>query len=410
MPTEPRSRLQSRSFKVDLVRRSDYVPHGPTALRKAYRKFGITSTDFTGTELSDFKLLDTSSLTTAKSATEDSSDTEQTGAVSATSINGDQEFVSPVNIGGQTLPMNFDSGSADMWVLSSRLPATQKQGRTVFEEDNSTTFKQVQNGTFSISYGDSSKASGLLGKDTVSVGGVEFKEQTFGLATEASDVFIEDTASNGLVGLGFSSLNTFKPGPQKTFFENVAPTLDEPLFTARLRPDGVGQYEFGKIDETKYTGNLVNVSVDSSDGFWLFQSAQYSIDGGAFNTITQTTKAIADTGTSLLLISPEVVQAYYAKVAGAVYAGNVQGWIFPCASTLPSLSIAIGNDYAAKIPGKLINYAQIGTNTTTGATLCYGGVQSNSGGSMSIYGDVFLKALFVVFDQRGPSLGFATPT
>ena len=254
------------------------------------------------------------------------------------------------------------------WVLSSRLPASQKQDRTVFEVDNSTTFEEVQDGTFSISYGDSSRASGLLGKDTVSIGGVEFKEQTFGLATQASDVFIDDTASNGLVGLGFSSLNTFKPGPQKTFFENVAPTLDEPLFTARLRPDGVGQYEFGKIDESKYSGNLVNVSVDSSEGFWQFQSSQYAIDGGAFNPITQTTKAIADTGTSLLLISPEVVQAYYAKVAGAVYAGNVEGWIFPCKADLPSLSIAIGDDYAAKIPGPLINYAQIGTNTTTGET------------------------------------------
>jgi aspergillopepsin I len=114
MPTAPRPHLQGRSFKVDLVQRSNYVPHGPTALRKAYRKFGITSTEFAGTELSDFKLLDTSSLTTVKSALEGSSDSEQSGAVSAASVNGDQEFVSPVSIGGQTLPMNFDSGSADM--------------------------------------------------------------------------------------------------------------------------------------------------------------------------------------------------------------------------------------------------------------------------------------------------------
>lgn len=41
--------------------------------------------------------------------------------------------------------------------------------------------------------------------------------------------------------------------------------------------------------------------------------------------------------------------------------------------------------------------------------VCYGGVQSNSGSSLQIFGDVFLKALFVVFDQRGPSLGFASP-
>lgn len=28
---------------------------------------------------------------------------------------------------------------------------------------------------------------------------------------------------------------------------------------------------------------------------------------------------------------------------------------------------------------------------------------------MMIFGDVFLKALFVVFDQRGPSIAFASP-
>lgn len=36
-----------------------------------------------------------------------------------------------------------------------------------------------------------------------------------------------------------------------------------------------------------------------------------------------------------------------------------------------------------------------------------GGVQSNQGSSMQIFGDVFLKSFYVVFDQRGPSLGIA---
>lgn len=301
----------------------------------------------------------------------------------------------------------------------------------MYEPSKSTTFEEVDNSTFKITYGDSSYASGGVGKDDVSIGGIRVTEQSFGLPTDISQTFAEDTKSNGLLGLGFSSINTIKPEPQKTFFENVASRLDEPLFTVRLLSNGIGEYEFGTVDKSKYSGPMANVSVDSSNGFWQFNSAQYAIGDGSFHPITQAPEAIADTGTSLMLVSPEVAEAYYKQVDGAIYANNANGYIFPCTSALPTLSVAIGNAYSATIPGSLMNWSEVGTNTTTGATgkfshrelmsissdltlllcsiVCYGGVQSSGSSSMAIYGDVFLKALFVVFDQRGPSLGFAAP-
>ena len=114
MPVTPQKHLQGRSFKVERVKRNDVVTQGPMALRKAYRKFGIDASSLKRVDVSDFKPFDAKHITSAKSAQKVVSESEQTGAVDATSVDGDVQFVSPVNIGGQTLDMNFDSGSADM--------------------------------------------------------------------------------------------------------------------------------------------------------------------------------------------------------------------------------------------------------------------------------------------------------
>lgn len=241
------------------------------------------------------------------------------------------------------------------------------QSRTVYDPSKSTTYKEVT-GTFKISYGDSSSASGGLAQDTVDIGGATVTNQIFGLPTAVSSSFVEDTNSNGLVGLGFSSINTFNPGPQKTFFDNIAADLEEPVLTARLRSNGVGEYEFGKIDSSKYTGALVNVSVDSSAGFWQFEAGYFAVGSGSLQKVTQVTKAIADTGTSLMLVSPDVVTAYYAQVQHAAYSTGVGGWIYPCSASLPSLTVALGDKYQATIPGSLVNFAEVGKNTTTGET------------------------------------------
>ncbi|KAL4893479.1 aspartic peptidase domain-containing protein [Aspergillus ambiguus] len=402
-PTPGQPPLNGRSFRVERVRRGISSLHGPTALRRAYEKFGIVPIDL-GIDLSDFE-----PISKHAASQQDVAEPDQVGAVSAASVQNDAAFVSPVKIGGQEIVMNFDTGSADFWILNSRLPELDTTSRTVYNPSNSSTFKEMEGSTFNISYGDSSYAYGNVGTDIVDIGGATVKDQAIGLPTAVSATFLEDTYSNGLVGLAFSKLNTITPKKQKTFFDNLAPTLDEPVLTASLKSDGMGEYEFGVIDHSKYRGDLANITIDSSKGFWEFPSKAFSVGGGALQEVQKTHRAIADTGTSLMLLDQSVVDAYYKQVHGAVYVKSASGYIYPCAAELPSLTMAVGEKHYATVPGEYIRFSEIGVNKTTGEEVCYGGVQSNQGSSLQIFGDVFLKAFFAVFDLRGPSLGLAPP-
>lgn len=102
---------KGRSFKVDRVRRTDYVAHGPTALRKAYRKFNIPTTMF-GVDVDDFEPIDMKQAVLSSNSPD--SEPQRTGSVSATSVQSKAEFVSPVTIGGQKIVMDFDTGSSDL--------------------------------------------------------------------------------------------------------------------------------------------------------------------------------------------------------------------------------------------------------------------------------------------------------
>lgn len=60
-------------------------------------------------------------------------------------------------------------------------------------------------------------------------------------------------------------------------------------------------------------------------------------------------------------------------------------------------------NYKAVTPGKYIKMAAVGDDEST----CFGGIQSSDGMEFSIFGDVFLKNQYVVFDAEEPRLGFA---
>ncbi|KAI1355997.1 aspartic peptidase domain-containing protein [Xylaria sp. FL0043] len=328
--------------------------------------------------------------------------TNGTGIVQNVPEANDVEYLSPVNIGGQVLNLDFDTGSSDLWVFNTQLSSDATQGHALYDPQSSATFQLMQNAQFQISYGDGSGAEGIVGTDVVNIGGAEVKAQAVELATAVTQSFVDDTSTDGLLGLAFSSINTVQPQQQKTFFDNVMTSLAEPLFTADLRAGANGAYEFGRIDTTKFTGAMTFVDVNNTQGFWQFTSDKFAVDGGNPQTSVAGNQAIADTGTTLLLADPATAQAYYAQVDGAVNDQQQGGFTVPCNATLPDLQLAVG-DAMATVKGANLNFAPVDAAGQT----CFGGLQAGESGGLQVYGDIFFKSNFVVFNGGNNTLGFA---
>ena len=290
------------------------------------------------------------------------SSSSSVGIVPATPEQGDIEYLSPVVIGGQTVHLDFDTGSSDLWVFNRQLDPSITQGHRIYDPAQSRTFQLLQGATFSISYGDGSFANGNVGIDAVDIGGAMVPNQAIELATNVSEAFVQDAANDGLLGLAFSKLNTVRPQQQKTFFDNVMPILAEPLFTADLRAGAVGAYEFGRIDASKFTGEMAWIPVDSSQGFWQFGTAGFSVGTGPFQPVPLG-QAIADTGTTLMVVSPEIAEGYYGQVPGARNDPDVGGFTVPCDAQLPDLFVDVNGVYGAKVRGEHINFARVSGNS-----------------------------------------------
>lgn len=174
---------------------------------------------------------------------------------------------------------------------------------------------------------------------------------------------------------------------------------------ADIKPCEAGNYNFGFVDQTEFTGSVNFVPVNNSQGFWQFTSSGFTV-GNNGQAVSAAHEAIADTGTTLMLMPDAIVTQYYSQVPSAQNNAQVGGFTFDCSETLPSYTAIIGG-YKAVVPGSIIKFAPVDGNTIATSQTCFGGIQAATGLPFAIYGDIFLKAQFTVFDGGNMRIGFA---
>lgn len=162
-----------------------------------------------------------------------------------------------------------------------------------------------------------------------------------------------------------------------------------------------GSLNFGYIDSAAYTGEIVYTEVKSLDN-WRWDSSGHAIGSGSFKSIT--IPAIVDTTYSFLLLPDSVVSDYYGQISGARYGDEEGGYIFPCSASVPDFAFGLDeSNTVITIPGDYVKYSVTNLNETT----CFGGIQK-APAEGSVFGNVALKAAFVVFDPENYKLGWAS--
>ncbi|KAG1442111.1 hypothetical protein G6F56_011202 [Rhizopus delemar] len=363
-----------KKINIPLSKNSDYKPNAKNAIQKVLAKYHSHRNLSSG----------------------NSSSTESTGSVPVTDYYNDIEYYGRVTVGtpGVTLKLDFDTGSSDLWFASS-LCTNCGSSQTKYNPNESETYSR-DGRSWSISYGDGSSANGILGTDTVTLGGLKIRDQTIELAKREASAF-QTGPSDGLLGLGFDSITTVRG--VKTPVDNLISQglISNPIFGVYLGKEsngGGGEYIFGGYDSSKFSGSLTTIPVDNSNGWYGITVRSASIEG---SRVSGSFDAILDTGTSLLVLPNDVASAV-AEAYGAE--DNYDGtFSISCdTSSFEPLVFAIGSS-TFKVPADSLIYENDGSSCIAG--FGYGDYD------FAIFGDVFLKNNYVVFNPEVPHVQIA---
>ncbi|EDV91901.1 lysosomal aspartic protease [Drosophila grimshawi] len=293
----------------------------------------------------------------------------------------------------QSFKVLFDSGSSNLWVPSSRcfFLDIACQNHNKYDHDKSSTY--VANGeSFSIQYGSGS-LSGFLSTDDVDVSGLTIKSQTFAEATNEPGTSFNNAKFDGILGMAYQSISSDNVVPP--FYNMVSQGLvDDSVFSFYLARDGTsttdgGELIFGGSDPAKYTGDLSYVPI-SEQGYWQFAVDSATIDG---QTLGESFQAIADTGTSLLVVSSD---AY--DILNNLLNVDEDGLV-DCSTvdSMPVLTFTIGGKQYPLEPAQYIIQSD---------GECQSGFEY-MGTDFWILGDVFIGQYYTEFDLGNNRIGFA---
>lgn len=297
--------------------------------------------------------------------------------------------------------ISVDTGSSDFFVASDKCPNLQCAGKNIYIPQQSRT-SQPQNYSYTISFGDGSSVQSDVMTDTVSLGGVTLRDIGIGAVTELSSQFqsSKGDTSDGLMGFGFPSLAQSKTVP---FFTAMTQSNErQGVIGARFsrKSETGSELTIGGANPAAYRGALTPLNVlamqGQPPGFWDVSLGGVIVNGKSMKISSKV--ATIDTGTSILGVPLKDARQIYASVAGAKSSGSGQ-YTFPC-EALPMVSIVFGGrEFEINPVDMSIGKDEYGN--------CVGGIIGLDRKDVWLVGQVFLKNVYTVFDQKNYSVSFA---
>jgi len=307
------------------------------------------------------------------------------------------EYYGKIYIG--TPPQEFttimDTGSSNLWVPSTSCTDNACNGKHKYSASASST--SVPNGEpITIHYGTGSMKGNLV-YDNVEVAGLTVVKQEFAQATSLA-AFFTGSPFDGILGLAYQSISADNV---PTFFDNAVKQNNIASVFAFYLDSTSGSNSsvltFGGYDDSYFTGSITYHTLYLDTGnYYMIQWTSVSVGSQPINMNCGTLgcRAIVDSGTSLIVGPNSVVSSILSKLNINENCNGV--------SSLPDIVFTIGNNNYA-VPSSIYVLRE---QTLSGKTVCEAGLQGATT-SEWIWGDVFIRAWYSIFDHSALKVGFA---
>jgi hypothetical protein len=320
------------------------------------------------------------------------------GAPSSIVINDyqDAQYYGPINAGSpaQTLNVIYDTGSSNLWLSDIKPKWGPLSPHHYYNHEKSSTYKA--NGTiFNIMYG-SGPVSGFYSADTVILGDVAIDDYTFAEVNNTKGLGPAYGIGHfdGICGMAWDDISVDNVMTPVRALVNSGKLADS-VFAFYLGSGGAkGELTLGGVDPAHYTGDFtytpVQQTVPGKWGYWEIKMQGLLVGGQSMTTVT---KAIVDSGTSLLA-APKADVAAIAKAVGAHTVLPIppfnREYMINCTSPAPDIDINIdGKLYTLTKEQYIINDAGQCLFAMTGLDV------PAPAGPLYILGDVFMRAHYV---------------
>ncbi|KAM8818786.1 renin [Rhynchonycteris naso] len=319
----------------------------------------------------------------------------------------DTQYYGEIGIGTppQTFKVIFDTGSANLWVPSTKCSPlyTACEIHSLYDSLESSSY--MENGTeVTIHYG-SGKVKGFLSQDMVTVGGITVT-QTFGEVTELPLMPFMLAKFDGVLGMGFPAQAV---GGVTPVFDHILSqrVLKEDVFSVYYSRNSHllgGEIVLGGSDPQYYQGNFHYVSI-SKTGSWQIKMKGVSVRSATL-LCEEGCTAVVDTGASYIS-GPTSSLRLLMETLGAKELSTDE-YVVNCnqVPTLPDISFYLGGRVYTLTSADYVLQDPYSTDDL--CTLALHGLDiPPPTGPVWVLGASFIRKFYTEFDRRNNRIGFA---